>query len=181
LGVFFFWSFLDDENTPGNIFPVHLNVFDGRFRSGSDIGKSAFVPSNVDDRLFRCINVYIPVLSPDGQLARPRIDADCLAGDMDDLERLFPHNSHTIIRCRFIGFTYSSSHHPDHLCSRFQIESSKKRVISGSANRLMTSLVKTVGGAFVGQGVSLLILLQQIDAWMAVTSIPSTGSICLSL
>ncbi len=45
-GFFFFSSLLGDENAPGNIFAVYLKVFDGRFRSGSDIGKPAFVPSN---------------------------------------------------------------------------------------------------------------------------------------
>jgi hypothetical protein len=48
LRFFFFWCFLDDENAPGNIFPVYLKVFDRRFRSGSYIGKPAFFPSNQD-------------------------------------------------------------------------------------------------------------------------------------
>jgi len=79
-------GFLDNENAPGDIFPVYVEVFDGCPAAGSDVGKPAWVPPDMDGRSFRHVNFYVPVLAPDRQFARLQVDADHLACDMDDFE-----------------------------------------------------------------------------------------------
>jgi hypothetical protein len=98
-------GFPDYENTPRNIFPVYLEVFDGYLISGSDVGKSAVVPSNIDDRFLCCINFYFPVLSSDGQFACIRTDADRLTGDMNDFKRL-PFRSRRLFPCCLLGQSF---------------------------------------------------------------------------